>query len=46
MFSFVKKNHDQLLQIIDEPKEILKSAFDGVIESQSNNWIAHSGYGF
>lgn len=49
MFSFVKyylKDHDQLLQIIDEPEEILKSAFDSVTESQSNNWITHSGYGF
>ena len=37
MFSFVKyylKDHDQSLQIIDEPKEILKSIFDSVTESQ------------
>lgn len=49
LFSFVKyylKDHDQLLQITDEPEEILKSAFDNVTESQSNNWITHSGYGF
>ena len=49
MFSYVKyylKDHDEILQCTDEPKEILKSAFDSVTESQSNNWITHSGYGF
>ena len=49
MFSYVKyylKDHDEILQCIDEPEEILKSAFVSVTESQSNNWITHSGYGY
>lgn len=49
MFSYVKyylKDHDEILQCVDEPEEILKSAFVGVTESQSNNWITHSGYGY
>ena len=49
LFSYAKyylKDHDQILQCTDKPEEILKSAFDNVPESQSNNWITHSGYGF
>jgi len=46
MVKYYLKDHDQILQIIDEPEEILKCAFDSVSESQSNNWITHSGYGF
>ena len=49
MFSYVKyylKDHDEILQCMDEPQEILKSAFDSITTSQCNNWITHAGYGF
>lgn len=49
MFSYVKyyiRDHDEILQCMDEPEEILKSAFDSVTKSQCNNWITHAGYAY
>ena len=49
LFSYAEyylKNHDQILQCSNEPKEILKSAFESVTQSQCNNWITHAGYGY
>ena len=48
MFSYIKyylKDHDEILQSISDPKEIIKSAFESVTASHCNKWITHSGYG-
>ena len=48
MFSYIKyylKDHDEILQSISDPKEIIKSAFESVTTSHCNKWITHSGYG-
>ena len=49
MFSYVKyylKNHDDILQCMDDAQDIIRSAFDSVTKSQCNNWITHAGYGY
>ena len=47
LFSYVKyylKDCDDILQCMDEPKDLLRSAFNSVTKSQCNSWISHSGY--
>lgn len=49
LFSSVKyflKDHDEILQCMDQPQDMLRSAFDSVTKSQCNSWITHSGYGY
>ena len=45
LFSFVKhylKAHD--LQVVDNPKPIIKAAFDSVTTQDYHGWIHHCGY--
>lgn len=47
LFSYVKyylKEHDDVIQALNDITPILKSAFDSVTSSQCNGWITHSGY--
>ena len=46
-FSYVKRSlrkHDNLLQSISDPCDVIKSAFDSITPSHCNQWINHSGY--
>ena len=46
-FSYVKgylRKHDNLLQSISDPCDVIKSAFDSITPSHCNQWINHSGY--
>lgn len=46
-FSFVKtylRRHDELLQAIPNPIQVLQAAFDSITPSDCNSWISHSGY--
>lgn len=47
LFSYIKyylKAHDDLLQVVNDPKPIIKAAFDSVTVQDSCGWIHHSGY--
>lgn len=47
MFSFIKyylKDHDEILQIMDDPIPLLKTAFESVTPENCLGWIMHSGY--
>lgn len=47
LFSYVKyylKDHDTVLQAMQDPLPLLKSAFDSVTFKQCNAWIRHAGY--
>ena len=47
MFSFVKnylRKHDDLLQIVTNPTDILYSAFNSITREHCTAWIKHSGY--
>jgi hypothetical protein len=47
LFSFVKyylKEHDEILQAVNDPKPIIKAAFDSVTVEDCLGWINHSGY--
>ena len=47
LFSYVKgflKKHDELLQVLIDPVDIIRSAFESVTPQQCNGWITHSGY--
>ena len=47
MFSYIKyylKDHDEILQIMDDPIPLLKSAFESVTHEKCLGWIMHSGY--
>jgi hypothetical protein len=46
-FSNVKKylrKHDNLLQAVQDPTNIIKSAFNSITAEQCNAWISHAGY--
>ena len=46
-FSYIKyylKEHDELLQAINDPIPIIQAAFDSITSEQCNGWINHSGY--
>lgn len=48
MFSYIKyylKDHDEILQCIDDPRAVLNSAFQSVTADFCNKWITHAGYG-
>ncbi len=47
LFSYVKyylKEHDEILQAISSPMDVLRSAFDSVTSVHCNGWISDSGY--
>ena len=47
LFSSVKyylKQHDELLQTVNDPKPIIKAAFNSVSTQDCFGWIHHSGY--
>lgn len=47
LFSYVKyylKQHDEVIQVLEDITPILESAFHNVTSSQCNGWITHSGY--
>ena len=41
--SFLRK-HDDLLQIVPDPTDVIKSAFNSITIDDCNAWISHSGY--
>ena len=46
-FSFVKsylRKHDDVLQVIPDPKVIIKAAFNAINAQHCKSWISHSGY--
>ena len=46
-FGFVKQylqEHDELLQTLPNPIDVLKHAFDAITPSHCNSWISHAGY--
>lgn len=48
-FSYIKgylKEHDDLLQALDNPLPILQAAFESITPSQCNGWISDSGYSY
>ena len=47
LFSCVKyylKEHDEVLQAMDNPDPIIQSAFESITPKQCTGWISHSGY--
>ena len=46
-FSYLKnylRKHDQLLQAISDPTDIIQAALDSITPEHCNGWINHSGY--
>ena len=46
-FGYVKsylKKHDELLQIIDNPTDVIKAAFESITTAHCNSWITNDGY--
>lgn len=46
-FSFVKsylRKHDELLQVLPTPLDVIKSAFNSISADLCRSWISHSGY--
>ena len=46
-FSYIKnylRKHDQLLQAIPDPTDVIQSAIDSITPTHCNGWIDHSGY--
>lgn len=46
-FSFIKsylRKHDELLQVILDPKIVIKAAFQAITAEHCESWITHSGY--
>ena len=46
-FSYVKnylRKHDQLLQAIVDPTDVIQAAIDSITQDHTNAWINHSGY--
>ena len=46
-FSYIKgylKEHDQILQVLDDPMPIIRGAFNSITPEQCNGWISHAGY--
>ena len=47
MFSYIKyylKNHDEVLQSMQDPIPLLEAAFNSVTQEQCSGWIRHAGY--
>lgn len=47
LFSCIKyylKKHDELLQVVNDPRPIIQEAFNDITAEQCTNWITHSGY--
>ena len=47
LFSSVKyylKEHDEILQAMDDPLHLLKAAFENTTPEKCIGWIQHSGY--
>ena len=47
MFSYIKyylKDHDHVLQAVDDPLPILEAGFDSVSKRSCIQWIKHAGY--
>ena len=47
MFSSIKyylKDHDQVLQAMDDPLPLLEASFDSVTKDKCAAWIKHAGY--
>ena len=47
LFSLVKyylKEHDEVLQAVNDPKAILTAAFNSITSQDCLGWIHHSGY--
>lgn len=46
-FSYVKnylRRHDELLQVVTDPRDIIKQAFDSITKENCYAWIHHAGY--
>ena len=46
-FSFVKqylRQHDELLQSLPDPSDVLQAGFDAITKNHCEAWITHSGY--
>ncbi len=46
-FGYVKsylRQHDELLQAVDNPIPIIKAAFDSITSAHAHSWIGYSGY--
>ena len=46
-FSYIKyylKEHDEVLQLVRNPINVLQAAFDSITSEKSKGWIAHCGY--
>ena len=47
MFSYIKyylRDHDHVLQAMDDPLPLLQSSFDSVTQDKCIGWIKHAGY--
>ena len=47
IFSYIKyylKEHDEILQAMDDPVPLIEAAFDNITSEQCNGWINDSGY--
>ncbi len=47
LFSYIKyylKNHDEVLQAMEDPVPLIQAAFDSVTADKCVGWIKHSGY--
>ena len=43
-FKYYLKNHDNILQCMDDPLPLIQDAFDSVTAESCLGWIRHSGY--
>ena len=44
LFSYIKYYHDDMLNVLIDPKPIIKAAFDSVTSEDCIGWIKDSGY--
>lgn len=47
MFSYIKyylKDHDQVLQAMEDPLPLLEASFESVSNDQCVGWVEHAGY--
>ena len=47
-FSYVKqylRKHDELLQAVRDPTDVIKQAFQSITDKHCNSWISHASYG-
>ena len=46
-FSYIKaylRKHDDLLQAVQNPSDVIQAAFDSITTDHCNSWITHAGY--